>query len=103
MFLTFSASAGEWLQVSPDTTDSIVKTTCILTNLLCGVDGDQSADVENEGAGYVEDSALGAIRILCGNRASAEALRAPDTFRQYFISPVGHVPWQYDHVCRGFH
>lgn len=89
------------LQVSPDTADSIIKATCILTNYLRGADGAQSADIEDEGSDAGNGSVLGAIRSLRGNRASAEALRARDTFRQYFTSPAGQVPWQYDHVRRG--
>ncbi|XP_073318399.1 uncharacterized protein [Pagrus major] len=88
------------LQVSPDTADSIIKATCILTNYLRGADGTQSADVD-DGSDAVDGSGLGAIRSLRGNRASAEALRVRDTFRQYFTSPAGQVPWQYDHVHRG--
>lgn len=33
--------------------------------------------------------------------ASAEALRVRDTFRRYFNSPAGQVPWQVSHVNRG--
>lgn len=89
------------LQVSPDTADSIIKATCILANYLRGADGNRITDVEDEGADDEDGNALGAIRNLRGNRASAEALRVRDTFRQYFTSPAGQVPWQYDHVRRG--
>lgn len=88
------------LQVSPDTADSIVKATCILTNYLRGAEGNQGAEGDGDADG-VESSALGDLRSLRGNRASAEALRVRDTLRQYFTSPAGQIPWQYDHVRRG--
>ena len=70
------------LQVSPATADSIIKATSILTNYLRGADGNH---VEDEGADDVDGSALGAIRSLRGNRASAEALRVRDTFFNCYI------------------
>ncbi|KAJ8381228.1 hypothetical protein SKAU_G00020060 [Synaphobranchus kaupii] len=87
------------LQVCPEVADSVVKATCILSNFLQCAEGDQ-----HPGEPYEDDggeSVLVPIRNLRGNRASAEALRVRETFRQYFVSPAGQVFWQYDHVHRG--
>ncbi|XDV44729.1 hypothetical protein PO909_012969 [Leuciscus waleckii] len=59
------------LQVAPETADSIVKATCILHNFLRRANGNHGAE------------------------------RMRDTFRRYFNSPAGQVPWQVPHVNRG--
>ncbi|ROI73783.1 hypothetical protein DPX16_22894 [Anabarilius grahami] len=66
---------------------------CLRANGNHGAEPDSS-----DGA---EGSELVDIRGLRGNRASAEALRVRDTFRHYFNSPAGQVPWQVSHVNRG--
>lgn len=87
------------LQVAPETADSIMKATWILHNFLRRANGDHSAEPDSsDGA---EGSELGDNRGLRGNRASAEALRVRDTFRRYFNSPAGQVPWQVPHMNRG--
>lgn len=93
------------LQVSPDTADSIVKATCILSNYLRGMDRHISAEAEVAGEagdaeGAVDVGRLGPMRMLRGNRASAEALRYRDAFKEYFTSPAGQIHWQNDHVLR---
>ncbi|KAK7162507.1 hypothetical protein R3I93_006733 [Phoxinus phoxinus] len=87
------------LQVAPETADSIVKATCILHNFLRRANGNHGAEPDTSDS--AEGSELGDIRGLRGNRASAEALRVRDTFRRYFNSPAGQVPWQVPHVNRG--
>lgn len=77
------------LQVCPETADSIIKATCILSNYLRGADGSHNAHDEDE-----DGSVLEAIRNLRGNRGSSEALGVRDIFRRYFTSPAGQVPWQ---------
>lgn len=91
------------LQVSAGTADSVIKATCILSNYLRSEDRNDTEAESHEDDEDDEDvdvGELGAIRVLRGNRASAEALRVRDAFKQYFTSPAGRIHWQDDHVLR---
>uniref|UniRef100_A0A3P8ZT25 DDE Tnp4 domain-containing protein n=1 Tax=Esox lucius TaxID=8010 RepID=A0A3P8ZT25_ESOLU len=75
------------MQVGPDTADGIIKASCILCNYLRPEAHHQGE--EDMSRDEVEDeSVLGPIRSLWGNRASAEVLSVRDTFKNYFVSPV---------------
>lgn len=88
------------MEVNPDLADSILKVGCMLCNYL---------HHEVEGRGGQDDSFDDADSDVClqeiqrpkGNRASAEALRIRDTFKQYFVSPAGQLPRQCNRVHRG--
>eukprot|EP00064_Thunnus_orientalis_P018780 superscaffoldBa00004442_g18886 len=88
------------VEVNRDLADSIVKVTCILCNdLRHEVEGLASQDDSFDDAD--SSACLQEIQRPRGNWASAEALHIPDTFKQYFVSPAGQLPWQYDHLCCG--
>ena len=85
--------------MNPDLADSIVKATCILCNYLHhGVEGQAGMTVLTVLTAPHVDRRSKRPR---GNRASAEALRIRDTFKQYFASPAGQLTWQYNRVCHG--
>uniref|UniRef100_A0A8C1XYC4 DDE Tnp4 domain-containing protein n=1 Tax=Cyprinus carpio TaxID=7962 RepID=A0A8C1XYC4_CYPCA len=86
------------MEVNPDLADSIVKATCILCNYLRHevvgqADQGDSFDFDDGG-----NASLHEFQRPRGNRASEEALHIRDTFRKYFVSPAGEVPWQYDRL-----
>ena len=56
------------------------------------VPGDWRHDVATEGAG------LRILRQIGGNRYSYDAGFARENFMEYFNSPEGEVPWQWQHV-----
>ncbi|CAJ1050813.1 protein ALP1-like [Xyrichtys novacula] len=62
---------------------------------------DDEPDEDEVGVEDEEESILRPLGNLRGNRASNESQRIRDTFRRYFNSPAGQVPWQYAHVNRG--
>lgn len=87
---------GRWiLTVTPD---SVVKAACILCNCLCKDVADQASQDDSCGDA-ASNNCLQAIPRPRGNQASAEALQSRNTFKDYFVSPAGHVQWQYDRVC----
>lgn len=87
------------MDVNPDLADSIVKATCILCNFLrhevVGQVGQgDSFDFDDAGNACLQE-----FQRPRGNHASEEALHIRDTFRKYFVSPAGEVPWQYDRAA----
>ena len=54
--------------------------------------GDWRHEVDNEGAG------LRIVRQIGGNRYFYDAGIARENFMEYFNSPEGEVPWQWQHV-----
>ncbi|KAI7806549.1 hypothetical protein IRJ41_007875 [Triplophysa rosa] len=89
------------MEVNPDLADNIIKATCILSNYLRHevvgqVSQVDSFDFDNAGNACLEEFQ----RPRC-NRASEEALHIRDTFRKYFVSAAGEVPWQYNRVRCG--
>lgn len=89
------------MEVNPDLADSIIKATCILCSYLRHevvgqADQGDSFDFDDDG-----NASLHEFQRPRGNRASEEALHIRDKFKNYFVSPAGEVPWQYDRVRRG--
>jgi len=96
------------MEQHPDTADNIVKAACILHNMLqsrnaaVGQDNEASGqdhpspDISGQHSGSqdMQAGALQPIQRLRGNRASREAFVVRDSFRDYFMSDFGKVPWQ---------
>lgn len=104
MRMAFRFRVYKWpMEFNPDVADSIIKPTCILCNclrheLMGRASQGDSFDFDN--AGNVCSEELQRSKCNC---ASEEALHIRDTFRKYFLSAAGEVPWQYDCVCRGLY
>lgn len=55
-------------------------------------------DMDTNTTGLSDESALRDPPNLQGNWVSAAVLCTRDNFKEYFKSPAGQVPWQYDRV-----
>jgi hypothetical protein len=82
----------------PQTADKIVKATCVLHNMLrMGASSyGGSSDVTDFLDATPEDDGSTAWQPLKAtkSRASNEAFKIRDNYRDYFMSPVGQVAWQ---------
>ena len=78
------------LDVTTPFFDSIVKVCCILHNLIHRNDGFQLEDT-------LYESNFERIQAI-GTRGNIKGKHVRDYFFQYFTSPHGAVPWQYDKV-----
>lgn len=94
------------LQVEPDNAVIIIKATCMIHNYLhTNNPFINNAHTDLDGLApriAIDNDAKGihCIRHFDGNRSKAEATRIMDTFKEYFSSQAGDVPWQYD-IVRG--
>ncbi len=79
------------MEVKPDLADSIVNATCLLCNYLrqdvAGQAGQDDSFDDADSSACLQD-----IQRPRQNRASAEALRVRDTFKEYFVLPAGQLP-----------
>ncbi|KAI7789427.1 hypothetical protein IRJ41_012110 [Triplophysa rosa] len=89
------------MEVNPDLADNIIKATCILSNYLRHEVMGQVSQVDSFDFDNAGNACLEEFQRPRGNRASEEALHIRDTFRKYFVSAAGEVPWQYDRVRCG--
>lgn len=63
-------------------------------------DSDSQAE-HSDNNEYTEHGCLQDIRNMTGNTASAESLRVKQSFKDYFSSDQGAVPWQCAYVPSG--
>lgn len=93
---TFGVLANKWrifhraLDLQTKLADDIVKSCCVLHNFVRRKDGIR---VDDE---CYECPLEGLSRI--GLRADSAGTEVRDYFANYFISPQGSVPWQYDSI-----
>lgn len=99
----FGILAARWrcfrknLEVQPEFVDKIVLSSCCLHNMLqCTDNGFEPEDTSTQNT----DSALTNLNFLRRN-CTREAFNVRETFKEYFISEVGRVPWQLDRVRKG--
>lgn len=100
------------IQAHPDTVVKYVKAACVLHNFLiskskinyCPPD---YVDTEIEGSFHPgtwrdENPALGIQQLTnaSSNNSSRSAMLIRDQFKDYFVSPAGEIPWQYNIVNR---
>lgn len=88
----------------------MIKATCVLTNYIRQGAGDED-DRQSHGVGddrqshgdgdRVEGGAMPRLDRLRGHRRPLQAMRNRDILCQFFNSPEGEVPWQYQRVRRG--
>ncbi|XP_063043748.1 uncharacterized protein LOC134438093 [Engraulis encrasicolus] len=93
-----------------DNVDKVIKATCVLTNYIRQGAGDED-DRQSHGVGddrqshgdgdRVEGGAMPRLDRLRGHRRPLQAMRNRDILCQFFNSPEGEVPWQYQRVRRG--
>lgn len=85
------------LSMTPAHVNIVVAATCSLHNFLIdgGIGLQEDLD-ENIAAGLLD------LPRLAGN-APQLAFRIRDTFKEYFVSNLGSLPWQWRVVRRGFH
>lgn len=98
----FGILAARWriflryMEVQPDTADSVIRAACCLHNMLCG-----SNDFEPEkDYSDVPEGCLTNLTPLRQNYTQL-ALNVRDQFRDYFVSDAGSVPWQTERIRRG--
>lgn len=93
---SFGILANKWrifhrpLDVHTDLADDIVKSCCVLHNFVRRKDGIR---VEDE----CYECPLPGMSLI-GLRADSAGTEVRDYFANYFISPQGSVPWQYNSV-----
>ncbi|XP_046679392.1 protein ALP1-like [Homalodisca vitripennis] len=93
---TFGILANKWrifhrpLNVQTNLADDIIKSSCVLNNFVRRKDGIR---VEDE----CYECPLVCIQQV-GVRGTSSGIEARDYLADYFISPQGSLPWQYDHV-----
>lgn len=93
---SFGIMANKWrifhraLDVETTFADNIVKACCILHNFVRKKDGIRVEDESYECP--LED-----INPV-GIRADSNSIQVRDYFADYFVSPQGSVPWQYDSI-----
>lgn len=86
----------------PETVDKIIKATCVLHNMLRKQtsSGDIVSSAATEWEEEISDdhdaAGLQSLQALRGYRASHEAFKIRDSFRDYFSSSSGAVSWQND-------
>jgi hypothetical protein len=82
------------MEQRPENVDKIIKATCILHNMFQKATSARPA--ENDESEFESDNlkALRPLNQLRGYRTSHEAFAIRDSFREYFTSPCGKVPWQ---------
>ncbi|XP_068227673.1 uncharacterized protein [Palaemon carinicauda] len=84
------------LQITPDHVDAVVLATTCLHNFL-------RDDTHLWGPGELEEKEIPkGIQSICGvgGNAMREAFDIRDSFKNYFISPQGNVPWQNEMINR---
>ena len=84
------------LEVQPETADKLVLAACCLHNMLCK-ERDLPTEVEPL---CLSTSAFHNTQMLRRN-APSEAFQVRESFKNYFNSPVGSLPWQRDVIYRG--
>jgi len=103
--------------MQPNTIDKIILSTVCLHNFLKSFEEQQSATnrvycpqnfVDYEIDGIIIYGAWRADNIQIQNippcnarRATIEAYQVREKFADYFLTPEGEVPWQYDYVRKG--
>lgn len=93
---TFSMLVKRWrifdgsIDVEAGFADCIIKACCVLHNF---VRNKENVQVEDESFAYLLQSCHSA-----GTRANTRGLNVRDHFANYFMSPQGSVPHQYDNV-----
>ncbi|GFR76097.1 protein ANTAGONIST OF LIKE HETEROCHROMATIN PROTEIN 1, partial [Elysia marginata] len=92
----FGILANKWrvlhrpMDMNPEFCDSIIKICCVLHNCVRQRDGITFDDAIYE---------CPLQNLTPGNtRTRTSAISARDYFANYFISPQGSVPWQYDQI-----
>jgi len=100
----FGILANRWrvfrtnIQVQPKSVDNIVLAACCLHNMLC-----QSHDFQLEDINSLSDEStevLGNMEPLRGN-STQRSFQIREKFKDFFLSSVGAVPWQYEMIRRG--
>ena len=98
------------INLQPDNVEHVVKASCILHNFVQTTNTKQMDErpiqnLQDEGASYFMDSevhgSLQRVTNVGGNRPTGEALRVRETFKDYFSSEAGRIPWQQNIVQRG--
>lgn len=108
------------IECSPTTTDYVIKACVVLHNYLKMTDAVNDPkhryapanmfDYEKENGGLTQggwreitakDTGLRDIRRLSTNNCTLYATRLRDTFKDYFLTEAGAVPWQQNVVNRG--
>ena len=106
----FGILANRWrlyhrkIPLQPTNVDKVVKATCVLHNMLQmhGVPvppPPQAPDLHVNPGEDLHDGILREIERV-GGRPPIDAIAIRDTFKRYFVSNAGSVPWQHDY-CFG--
>lgn len=91
----FGIVVGKWrclkteLQIDPDKVDIIVKCVCLLHNLIIDKEGLDILEMDFEPVDNVPVS-------RSYNHYGRSASEARETLKNYFVSPAGEIPFQYD-------
>ncbi|XP_001946487.2 protein ALP1-like [Acyrthosiphon pisum] len=84
------------IQVQPKSVDNIVLAACCLHNMLC-----QSHDFQlDETNNYESTEVLENMEPLRGN-STQRSFEIREKYKDFFLSSVGAVPWQYEMIRRG--
>ena len=93
---TFGILVNKWrifhraLDVQTDFCDEIVKTCCVLHNIVR-----ESEDLNYEDAMY--GSGMQSVPPI-GTRGTNQGISIREHFSEYFLTPQGSIPWQYDKI-----
>ncbi|XP_017881154.1 protein ALP1-like [Ceratina calcarata] len=83
------------LNANPENADNIILSTCILHNFIRDLTNDQPTGVPHGAStsSEIEQTSLENLPNQ-GGQGGREALLMRDTFKEYFLSEAGSVPWQ---------
>jgi hypothetical protein len=83
------------IPLRPQNVDVVVKATCVLHNML-QMKGTPVPPRPHEDDTPENNVCEGVLRELekTGHRQKKEALNVRETFKRYFVSDAGSVPWQ---------
>lgn len=83
------------LNVSTDTAVNIVKTCCLLQNIIHKEEGIANNATDNASLPMMStDSALCNLPHSHSTRGNVTANMIRNKYTEYFMSPAGRVPWQ---------